>query len=702
MTFQKILEDLTSPSSKDVQLSKAKSFLEDKEQRKIINYFIHRDVITKEPLNDNELIQLQSIVQILQILYNSDIGSPVSDENYDILQEMLVNMGIPRLTGSIEINDNTKMSHQYTSLRGTLDKVYYLFSEEDRTNKSRKSLDEWIRSTENLYEKNTGKSIRLNEEDVIVQPKFDGVSCIAEVSDKVLWLTRGDTKNNRASNVSHIMNIFDDLYKEYKDCGIKFEVMMPEENKDKINEFYRDKPYKNSRQIVTSVLNSNEVDFKAEYMYPIPLRMIRKGEPIEDIPPMYLDKFPYTICKLSDRDTIKAFANQHKYVEVNGIHFRTDGCVITLVNPKIKEVLGRLNDINQFEVAYKFTEEVAQTTIKDVLFETSQFGFIAPVAVFNPVILKGNSITHASLANKERFDELDLHYGDTVNISYDIIPYLTKPEQKSKGRKIAFVDRCPSCGEKLDLEVKQVQCKNPKCKSRVLGKILNYCTTLRIQNIGYNTLSDLHNYGLLDKGIRSLYKLKKKSIEMEGIDGFGRLKCKKIIAEIEAKRDLKDYEFFGALGIETLSTKTFALIFHHIRYTKFYDMISLNNLELLHPMLIQINGIGDAKADVLLDYLQDADNRKQLLKLIKELHIQETFSTEEKTKGKIVFSGIRPDRLMNDLSNAGWEISNSISKNTKYLIVKDKSSSSSKINKAKSLGIPILEVEEVNPSTLGE
>ena len=703
MTFQKMLEDLTSPSNKNIQLSKVKSFLEDKEHRKIINYFIYRGVITKEPLNDNELIQLQSIVQILQILYNSDIGSPVSDENYDILQEMLVNMGIPRLTGSIEINDNSKVSHQYKTLRGTLDKVYYLTPDENRTNKSRKSLDDWIKSAENRYEKITGKHLDFNELFVSIQPKFDGVSCIAEISkNKILWLTRGDTKNNRASDVSHIMNIFNDIYGQYTECGIKFEVMMPEENMEKINKFYTDKPYKNSRQIVTSILNSNEVDFKADYLYPVPLRILQKGETLEELPRELLDKFPIEHCRLKDREIIRKYANDHRYVIIDDIRFRTDGCVITIQDRHIREVLGRENDINQYEVAYKFTEEIAQTTIKDVRFETSRFGFIAPVAVFNPVILKGNTVTHASLANKERFDELDLHYGDVVNISYDIIPYLTKDPQVSKGRKIEFASHCPSCGEELDLRETMVKCKNPHCISKIIGKILNYCINLRIQNIGYNTLCDLYKFGLLNKGILSLYKLKKKTLDMEGIDGFGRLKCKKIVAEIEAKRRLKDYEFFGALGITGLSTKTFEIIFRNVSYTKFMDMIHNNTIDMLYPWLLSVDGIGNEKANLLLDYLKDSDNRKKLIKLIEELTIEETYSTNKESKGKVVFSGIRPEPLMSELRRLGWEISNSVSKNTSYLIVKDKTGSSSKIKKAMELGIPILEVDEVKPETLGE
>ena len=186
----------------------------------------------------------------------------------------------------------------------------------------------------------------------------------------------------------------------------------------------------------------------------------------------------------------------------------------------------------------------------------------------NDVILKGNTINHISLSNKERFDELNLSYGDEVKVLYDIIPYVTFDEKcyrVQNGRKIPFIKNCPICNEPLDLNKTMVQCDNPNCPSRVIGRILNYCSNLRIQNIGYNTLEALWQNGLLDNGIRSLYKLRKKSNDIQDIEGFGKVKTKKIIAEIEAKRRLKDYEFFGSVGIESLSIKTFKMILITLR-----------------------------------------------------------------------------------------------------------------------------------------
>lgn len=690
-SFEKTLEDLTFDN---ITLQQAFDELKMKDKWKTINYFIHKKDINKEPLKDGELTQLNALVGILQILYNSSVGSPVSDNDYDTLQEMLIDMGIPRLTGSVEINSAKKVDHQYTNLRGTLDKVYYLYPTEKRTNKSRKYLDEWKKSAEAAYEKATGQKINLDDQKVILQGKYDGGSCVAEIGDKITWLTRGDTRNNKASDVSHIMNIFNNLYSDYKDHGIKFEVMMTEENKDRINELYRNREYKNSRQIVTATLNSNEPDFKAEYLYPVPLRIMKKGSTIEEIHPDHIANFPTQICKLGDRDTIREFANKNKWVLRNGMRFRTDGVVITFVDPKIREALGRDGDINLFEVAYKFTEESAITKIVDIKFETSMFGFITPVAVFNTVILKGNSVDHASMSNKERFDELDLHYGDNVRVLYDIIPYITNaenPPHMKRGRKIQFVKNCPSCGNELDLDVVQVQCHNRECRSRIVGRILNYCANLRIQNIGHSTLEDLYLAGLLKKGIRSLYKLKKKTFEIEEIEGFGKLKTRKIIAEIEAKRRLKDYELFGSIGIESLSMKTFQSIFKKIKYSEFMDMIELKNFDLLNAKLMIVDGMGETRSKILVNYLKDTEYRNEVLKLVEELSIQETYGESKLTKGKIAFSGCRPsEEELNQLQEWGWEPTDSFSKTVKYLIIPDKDYESSKVTKAKEVGIPVI------------
>jgi DNA ligase (NAD+) len=696
MTFEKILNDV---SRGIITPQEACDEISQKDKMKTIRYYTHLHDIQKEPLKASQLQELNAITNILQILYTADVGSPISDFDYDILQEMLIDMGIPRLTGSIEINDNSKVSHKYTNLRGTLDKIYYLYPDEKRTNKSRKYLDEWIRSAEVSYEKKTGKKIDLNSARIMVTPKFDGTSAILEVEgNRATWLTRGDTKNNRAGDVSHILNIFNDKYVPYGG-GQKFEIMMSEDNKNKINEFFKDKPYHNSRQIVTSCLNSDEADFKCEYLTPVPLRIVHELGKIEEIHPDLIKNFPTMICTFDDRDKIKEFANHSRYVKYQGMRLRTDGAVMTILDPNIQKVLGRDNNINNFEVAYKFTEEVGYSRVKDVEFYVSEFGFITPVLVVHDVILKGNTVNHISLSNKERFDELGLSYGDQVAVHYDIIPYATIDEKCSRipnGHKIEFIKECPRCHEKLNLDVVQVQCQNPNCPSRLIGRVLNYCGNLRIQNIGYNTLDFLYTFGFLDKGILSLYKLKKHANEIENLEGFGRLKTRKIISEIEAKRKLKDYEFFGSIGIEGLSIKTFQLIFSKIPSSKFIDMLELKNYNLLLQTLISISGIGDIKASNLIEYLKNSDNKKEIDKLLKEVSIIETYSTSANSKGTIVFTGCRPTvEMENAILNRGYRWSDSWNKSAVYLVVPNSEYTSNKVGKANAAGVPIVPVNDI-------
>lgn len=698
MTFEKILSDL---SAERISAAKAFEEVDTKDKRKKIHFYSHISDITKEPLNDGQLQELNAIVEILQILDNSAMGSPVNDAEYDSMQELLIDMGIPRLTGSTIITSQDKVTHKYKNLRGTLDKVYYLSPDEPRTNKSRKYLHEWVKRMEAKYESITGKKINLMEVSVILQPKFDGASVILEKEDKMRWITRGDTRNNLATDVSHIMNIFDHMYSnEVNGTGIKYELMCSEDNKEKINEFYRHHPYHNSRQIVTATLNSLEADFKAEYLYPIPLRIMKPGDEVEHVHPFLIENFPTEICKLGDIDKIKEFANKHHYINFNGMRFRTDGAVMTILDDDIKLILGRENNINNFEVAYKFTEEIAYSKVRDIEFYVSNFGYITPVLVINELIMKGNRINRISLSNKERFDELNFSYGDDVKVSYDIIPYASIDEKCKRmpvGRKIEFVRECPRCHEdlpNLDNAV-MVRCMNPNCPTRLVGRVYNYCSNLRIQNLGFQTLDNLYAAGLLDNGIVSIYKLKKKAHIIEDLEGFGRTKTRKIIKEIEAKRKLRDADFFGSLGITGISIKTFEEIFSTIKLSDFMNMIKVKNWDLLLTRLLKVKNVGDKTAEQLVNYFKDPKSMREINKLFREVKLNETYGSIN-FKGRVTFTGCRPnDDLSVKIRNAGYNPTDGWSdKETKFLIVPSLDYDKGKVSKALEKGIPIISIQD--------
>lgn len=697
MTFERVFNDLSTGKMKPQE---AMTELSTKEKMKRINYYAHINDIRAEPLNESQLQELNAIVQILQILYNSTTGSPIRDTDYDVLQELLVDMGVPRLTGSIELNDSKKVSHKYTQLRGSLKKVYYLTEDEPRVNKSQKSLDEWLASAAARYKAMTGQTIDMNQVKICIQPKFDGVSTVLERGIRPVWITRGDTATNRASDISNVMRVFNDVYaNEDLGAGIQFESMMPEDGLEKINMLCQDNPYSDSRQVVISIFGSSEPDFKVDYLYPVPLRIIRPEDSIPQIHPDLLAKFPTEICTFGDRDVIREFANKHKFVEVDGHRFRTDGAVMTIIDPELCMILGRENNINWYEVAYKFTAEKAYSRVKDIEFYVSEFSYVTPVLVINPVVMKGKTINRISLSNKDRFDELNFAYGDMVKVICDIIPYATVDEKCKRvknGRKITFVDRCPRCHEPLDLNHVEIQCNNPRCPSRLVGRIMNYCATLRIKNVGYRTLNVLYSVGLLSDGIRSLYHLKKHIPEIEFLDGFGRLKTRKMLAEIEAKRTLQDYQFFGAIGIEGLNVKTWKMIFQKIKLDDFLNMVKLKNWGLLEAQLLTVKGVGRATVDIAFKYLQDPESMKELKNLLKDIRLVPSYGSTEAPRGKIVFTKCRPTpEVEQALRDNGWEPTASWTNSAKILVIPHNGITSGKVDKARDHNVKIMTMGEL-------
>jgi NAD-dependent DNA ligase len=225
---------------------------------------------------------------------------------------------------------------------------------------------------------------------------------------------------------------------------------------------------------------------------------------------------------------------------------------------------------------------------------------------------------------------------------------------------------------------------------------MNYCNNLRIANIGYQTLDALYMNGFLDAGILSLYKLRKKKDKVMMIEGFGKLKTNKMIREVEAKRRLKDYEFFGAYGIEGLSKKTFQLIFESIPLSEFIEELDKKKFDIIKARLIHIQGIGNIKADILVNYLKNEDNRKELKKLMTELIISETYGKSFITKkGCIVFTGCRPnDELTNRLEEQGYEVSDSWKNSATTLVIPHEGYQSSKVGKAIERGVRIITLDE--------
>ena len=677
--------------------------LQSKETQEWISNFlnVHSD---NHNLSEEEIDKLKEIILMAQSIYNySGNETGISDEIYDILYEKL-DQNLPNTLITTSVIGDKIGYHKFPSLRGTLDKIYYLTEEDGESvvNKSRRGLPEWISTCERKIKQKTGKNINLWDTDVYVFPKWDGVSCIFEFKDGKLEraLTRGFTETNEAQIVTHLfkdwaekeLNPDSNFYGKYDEYAIKTEVMMSEDDLEIYNELYKTN-YKNSRSIVSSIMNSDEKDNRTKYLKLMSLResVLENGE--ESLQSLTAGAFnqPFLRCKLSDTEKIKQFAFANKYVD----GLRCDGAVIYIIDSDIQKILGRENNKQKFEVAFKFTEEIGYSKVKNIKFTMGLFGSVNPVLEIKPIKLKGNTIQNISLGSIARFNELNLAKGDRVKVLYDIIPYCVMDEtdencKRSDNIPFEAPEKCPECGEKLELKDDGaiLYCINKKCPCRKKGRILNYFNKMHIDGISYATVDVLYNEGFL-KSIEDVYKLEKHRKEIEKLDGFGKQSVKLMIDSINQNREIPEQQLLGSIGIEGISTKTFEKILRQISYDELFDLCKDDEMKAINT-LIAVNGIKEKTAVKIIDGI------KENMSLIHKLENNLTLVPFVSKHGyfSVCFTKVRNDTIEKYIIDNGGEVTDSVTKKTDLLVVPMMGVKSSKVSKAEKYNIPIITIND--------
>ena len=670
-----------------------------KEMKRIYNAFFENYVFSnKEEPNDDEIELLRLILEGTKSIYEySGEETGISDSEYDSLLEYY-----KALTKTDEIftdqliSSEETVNHKYVSLRGTLDKIYKLTDDDVLKNPSQKSITDWVERTQRKIKERTGKEINLWDCDVLVMPKFDGVSCVFECNNngKLLRaLTRGDTTRNEAQDVTHIFKDiytgpFKDAFSEY---GEKTEIMMLNEDLDTYNETYH-KDYKNTRSIVSSIMNSKEVDERINYLKIISLRysMYINGEesPQEISPGMY--NFPHIICKLREVEKIRDFSFQHKFVNPG---FRCDGSVIHIIDKDVQWILGRENEKQKYEVAFKYTEEKEYSEVTGIYFSPGLFGRLTPVVKFKPKKMKGNKVEKASIGSLKRFKKLNLAIGDKIKVLYDIIPYVMFDENdencyRSNNEPIEIPRRCPDCGKELVSSEKGniLYCKNKDCTWRIKGKILNFIKKMNIGEISYETVDTLYNLGYLTK-IEDLFSLKEYKKELKEINNFGEKKVSKVLKEIEEIAPMSQASMLGAIGIEGVSTKKFQAVLDYLSYNELIEFA----LEGIDTVFTEIPTIKEKTAEKIIQGIQE--NISLIIFLEKKLTLFEEKSSS--SLFSVCFTKIRDKEKEAFIKEHGGKVVDNVTKDTSFVVVEREGITSGKTKDAEKYGIPIITIDKM-------
>lgn len=395
------------------------------------------------------------------------------------------------------------------------------------------------------------------------------------------------------------------------------------------------------------------------------------------------------------KDTIILFENNIKDND-----FPSDGLVITYDDIEYGESLGTTAKFPRNAMAFKWTDETADTTLREIEWSASRTGLINPIAVFDAVELEGTQVSRASVHNISVMESLELGIGDTISVfkANMIIPQIALNKTKSNNVEIPKV--CPVCGGTTKIEqindVKSLYCTNPACQAKHIKSFAHFVSrnAMNIDGLSEATIEKFISHGYL-KSFTDLYHLDRYKDGIVSLDGFGEKSYDNIIAAVENSRNTTMPRLIYSLGIANIGLSNAKMIVKAIGDNK--DALISADRESLEA----IDGIGSVIADAFVSYFENEENVQLFEKLIDELDIQhDEVQTEQTLDGKIfVITGSlnyfdNRNALKELIESMGGKVTGSVTGKTDYLINNDAESSSSKNKTAAKLGVPVITEEE--------
>ena len=395
------------------------------------------------------------------------------------------------------------------------------------------------------------------------------------------------------------------------------------------------------------------------------------------------------------KDTIILFENNIKDND-----FPSDGLVITYDDIEYGESLGTTAKFPRNAMAFKWTDETADTTLREIEWSASRTGLINPIAVFDAVELEGTQVSRASVHNISVMESLELGIGDTISVfkANMIIPQIALNKTKSNNVKIPKV--CPVCGGTTKIEqindVKSLYCTNPACQAKHIKSFAHFVSrnAMNIDGLSEATIEKFISHGYL-KSFTDLYHLDRYKDGIVSLDGFGEKSYDNTIAAVENSRNTTMPRLIYSLGIANIGLSNAKMIVKAIGDNK--DALISADRESLEA----IDGIGSVIADAFVSYFENEENVQLFEKLIDELDIQhDEVQTEQTLDGKIfVITGSlnyfdNRNALKELIESMGGKVTGSVTGKTDFLINNDVASSSSKNKTAAKLGVPVITEEE--------
>lgn len=403
---------------------------------------------------------------------------------------------------------------------------------------------------------------------------------------------------------------------------------------------------------------------------------------------------------LVDSDSVRgAVADFEKSITEN--EFPSDGLVLMYDDVAYGLSLGETSHAPRNGIAFKWRDETADTTLREVEWSASRTGLLNPVAIFDPVELEGTTVSRASVHNLSIVKQLRLGIGDTLTIfkANMIIPQVLENKTGSGSLEIPAV--CPVCGAGTEVrtsddDVETLVCQNKDCAAKHIGKFEHFVQRDAMNIVGMSTatIETLVSEGFV-REFRDFYHLDDHKFKIVTLEGFGEKSYQKLKDAVEASRKTELSRVLYALGIPNIGRQASRLICG--KYTTAEEIEKLSTAE-----LTAIDGIGEVLANDYVSFFRDERNLAEFHGLLEELEIAEAEAVngESAIAGKtfVITGSVHIWKNRNELKafieQNGGKAAGSVSSKTDYLINNDSLSNSTKNKTAKELGVPIITEEE--------
>lgn len=380
--------------------------------------------------------------------------------------------------------------------------------------------------------------------------------------------------------------------------------------------------------------------------------------------------------------------------------FPSDGLVLVYNDIAYGQSLGRTAKFPRDSFAFKWADEVRETTLKEIEWSPSRTGLINPVAVFEPVELEGTTVSRASVHNLSIMEELELGVGDTIQVykANMIIPQIA--ENLTRSGTCPIPEHCPVCGGTTRIsmvnDTRMLYCTNPQCQAKQVKSFALFVSrdAMNIEGLSEATLEKFIDRGFV-KDFTDIFHLDRYEEEIKKMEGFGEKSYVNLQKSVEHARKTTLPKLLYSLGIANIGLANAKMICKALE----------NDPQKLPDATVEelgaIPGVGEVIAQSYVAYFSEEKHRKLYIELLQEVEIpQETGEAEiQILEGKnFVITGsvhhfANRAEVKELIEKKGGKVTGSVTSKTDYLINNDVESTSSKNKKARELGIPILSEE---------